>query len=394
MYVILAISLSLLAILSTRLKNQKVLTAIPYLFFLICPFLTYVGIIGVLTGFDSTYNNGIYFGISFYTVNIAYHLIISRDNIKSNPFNFILSTINPMYLFTGPFPNQIWNKFGRTKLKFFLKRLEIINSELILGVFFSLILAPAFRFFFILKESSEIFDILIFGLIFEIYVYFNFAGFSMIAWSFMRLFGVNVKRNFNQPFSATSIIEYWQRWHITLSNILKELFFKNIKSKVGVYGGVFIVFCASALWHGVSVNFMIWGIVHALFWCGSYFFHKKNFKTLNYLLFFFGVVIGRIIFAENDIHFLLIKIKSLLNASQWKLNLMKSIEFSKIGFSNQANIFISIFLIGLEIILPRFSTSYKNYYFYLRTPIVSILILIYICLSISGINYEPIYGGR
>lgn len=396
MYFILAIPLSLLSILLTRLKNNNIILVISYLFFFICPILTYFGVIGVLTGFDSIYTNGIYFGISFYTVNIAYHLLKSREIIKSRPVNFLLSTINPIYLFTGPFPNQIPSKLKKNNLKIFIKRIKIINSELILGIFFSLILAPSFRIFFPLKESYETLDIILFGITFELYVYFNFAGYSMIAWSFMRLFGINVKRNFNQPFSATSIVEYWQRWHMSLSKILKELFFKNLKVRIGLFSSVFIVFCASALWHGVSVNFLIWGIFHSLFWCTSYYFHKKKFKILNYFLLFFGIIIGRIIFSEINTDFLLIKLKSLFNIFNWKIYFMNQLDFTNIGRisnSDKINIFISLFLIFLEIIMPRFFLSYKNYY-YLRTPIVSTIIIIYIVLFFHGLEFEPIYGGR
>jgi alginate O-acetyltransferase complex protein AlgI len=396
MYFILAIILSLVSILSTRLKNKNMILVISYLFFFISPVLSYFGIIGVLTGFDSIGTNGIYFGISFYTVYISYHLLKSREIIKSKPYNFLLSTINPIYLFTGPFPNCIPGGFKINNLKIFVKRFKIINSELILGIFFSLILAPSFTAFFSLKESFETLDIILFGIIFEIYVYFNFAGFSMISWSLMRLIGINVRRNFNQPFSGKSIVEYWQRWHISLSNILKELFFKNLKRKTGLFSSVFIVFSASALWHGVSVNFFIWGIFHALFWCTSYYFHKKKFKILNYFLLFFGVIFGRIIFSEINTDFLLIKVKSLFNIFNYKIYYLNQMNFSNVVLLSNMdlfNVFISMFIIFLEIVIPKFFPSYNNYY-YLRTPIVSTIILIYIVLFFHGLKFEPIYGVR
>jgi alginate O-acetyltransferase complex protein AlgI len=396
MYLILAIILSSLAILSTRLKNQNLISAIPYLFFFICPLLTYFGAISVLTGFDNIYTSSIYFGISFYTVNIGHCLLKSREEIRSRPLIFLLFTINPFYLFTGPFPYRMPNKLKKTNFNFILKRLKIINSELILGIFFALILAPSFLPLFSLKNSFELLEIILFGIIFELYVYFNFAGFSMIAWSFMRLFGINVKRNFNQPFSSTSIVEYWQRWHITLSKILKELFFKKFKIKFGIYITVFIVFCTSALWHGVTPNFLIWGSFHSIFWCISYYFHKKNFKILNYFLLFFGVVIGRIMFSEINTDYLLIKMKTIINIPEWDLNLnfINDFNYINLGYTNLVNICLSLLLIILEIVLPRFSTSNKIYYSYLRTPLVSTIILIYICLTINGFNFEPIYGGR
>ena len=393
MYLILSIPFSLFAILISRLINKNIISIISYLFFFISPILTYFGVIGVLTGLDSIYTSGLYFGISFYTVNIGYQLLRNREIIKSNPFKFIITIINPLYLFTGPFPDRIPTKFKFFNIKIFIKRLKIINSELVLGVFFAFILAPSFNPLLQLKESTEIVDIFLFGIIFEFYVYFNFAGFSMIAWSFMRLFGINVKRNFNQPFSATSIVEYWQRWHISLSNVLKELFFKKLKPKIGIYNSVFLVFIASALWHGVTINFLIWGSVHSFFWCVSYYFLKRDFKLLNYFLLFFGVVIGRIIFSEINTEILFIKFKTLFNISQWNFNFVSEIATIPLYNSDILNILITIFLIFLEITMPKFSKSYKNYN-YLRAPLVSTLILLFICLSFAGFNSNPIYGNR
>jgi len=394
MYLILSIPFSLFAILiSRKINNDTIISIVSYLFFFISPILTYFGVIGILTGFDSIYSSSLYFGISFYTVNIAYQLLKNREIIKSNPLNFLISIINPLYLFTGPIPHKIPIKLNFLGFKIFLKRLRIINSELILGVFFAFILAPSFNPLLGLKDSFEIIDIILFGIIFEFYVYFNFAGFSMIAWSIMRLFGFNVRRNFNQPFSARSIVEYWQRWHISLSNVLKELFFKKLKPKIGIYFSVVLVFLASALWHGVSINFLIWGFIHSVFWCISHYFLKKDFKFLNYLLLFFGVIIGRIIFSEIDTEILYTKFKTLFNVLQCNFTFGSEIANIKFGNLNSLIYIIATFLIFIEIIIPKFSKSYKNYN-YLRTPIVSTLILLFICLSFIGFNTDPIYGNR
>jgi hypothetical protein len=179
MYLILSIPLSLFAIfISRKINNDIIISIVSYLFFFISPILTYFGIIGVLTGFDSIYTSGLYFGISFYTVNIGHQLLRNREIIKSNPFEFIITIINPLYLFTGPFPHQIPTKFKFFNIKIFIKRLKIINSELVLGVFFAFILAPSFNPLLQLKESNEIVDILLFGIIFSIFISKNFPIFS------------------------------------------------------------------------------------------------------------------------------------------------------------------------------------------------------------------------
>ena len=140
-------------------------------------------------------------------------------------------------------------------------------------------------------------------------------------------------------------------------------------------------------------NFLIWGSVHSFFWCVSYYFLKRDFKLLNYFLLFFGVVIGRIIFSEINTEILFIKFKTLFNISQWNFNFVSEIATIPLYNSDILNILITIFLIFLEITMPKFSKSYKNYN-YLRAPLVSTLILLFICLSFAGFNSNPIYGNR
>ena len=391
MYLTIALPLSVLALLLVIGKVGETFSLIPYLFFFIGPTLTYFGAIGVLTGFDGNGFGGLTFGITFYTVFIAYLLSKYSAVIRDKPILFILSVINPLYLFTGPIPSKIINSLKSVKIKRIYKRFCAVNADLILGIFFSSILAPTFIPYFYLKQSTEILDILLFGLIFEFYVYFNFAGFSMIAWSIMRIFGVQVLRNFRQPFGAVSVIDYWQRWHLSLSSILKELFFFKIKPIIGMFGAVIVVFFVSALWHGVSFNFICWGLFHAIIWRTAHYLHKRNFTTSNYILLAFGIIIGRIIFSELDAEFLLEKMKTVINFYEW--NWGSKFEISKLGLREILNLTMALFVIILEVLLPHFGFSDRDYE-HLKSSYISTFIAIYTCLAFVGFGGAPIYGNR
>ena len=106
------------------------------------------------------------------------------------------------------------------------------------------------------------------------------------------------------------------------------------------------------------------------------------------------MIIGRIIFSEINTDFLLTKMKVIFDFSQCNFNFINKFPLREISKIDLTNICVSLFLIFLEIILPKFFTSFKNYYYYLRSPIVSTLILVYIFLFFRGLNIEPIYGGR
>jgi alginate O-acetyltransferase complex protein AlgI len=391
MYLTLAVPITLIALLSAYLNNRYTNFIFPYLFFFTGPILTYLGFINVLTGFDGIDSNRVFYGITFYTVSIAFLLSKRRNDIKKTPLNFIISVLNPFYLFTGPIPNKIIKQFRIIKPKIIINRLIFIHSDLLLGILFALILAPVFRHFFYLKESTNLIDILLFGIVFELYVYFNFAGFSFIAVGFMRLFGIKVLRNFNQPFSANSIVEYWQRWHISLSFILKKLFFEKIKPQAGLYISVFVVFIASAIWHGISYNFIIWGLFHSAMWCLAHYFHKLKFKILNYALLAYGIIVGRVIFSEIDGNFLWTKMKTILNIYNWNLN--SEMVTPNMGIIGTVNFIIAIIIILLEVVLPRFGFTKYNYC-HLKSNFISCLITLYICLVLFNVNGTPIYGNR
>ena len=94
-------------------------------------------------------------------------------------------------------------------------------------------------------------------------LYFDFSGYSSIAIGSAMLFGVILPENFNKPFLATNMQEYWQRWHISMSGFIGTYIYKNFlratnKRKLGI----FISFVFAGLWHKLSIPFLIWGIGH------------------------------------------------------------------------------------------------------------------------------------
>ena len=150
MYLLLALPIAFLALILSSFSSAKVKVYLPYLFFFVGPLLTFFGLISVLTGFNANESNVIYFGITFYTLFIAYQLSSNSSGIILNPLRFVASVINPLYLFTGPIPHQIINNVNTFNVLRFKKRLAVINADLILGIFFSAILAPIFASFFYL----------------------------------------------------------------------------------------------------------------------------------------------------------------------------------------------------------------------------------------------------
>lgn len=100
-------------------------------------------------------------------------------------------------------------------------------------------------------------------------IYFDFSGYSDMAIGLSKLFGFEFPENFNLPYTATSIRDFWQRWHISLSSFFRDYVYielgGNRKGKVRTYFNLVIVFLLTGLWHGANYTFIVWGMIHGGF---------------------------------------------------------------------------------------------------------------------------------
>lgn len=100
-------------------------------------------------------------------------------------------------------------------------------------------------------------------------IYFDFSGYSDMAIGLGKMFGFDFLENFNYPYMADSIQEFWHRWHISLSTWFKEYLYiplgGNRKGKLRTYINRYIVFFATGFWHGANWTFIVWGLFHGTF---------------------------------------------------------------------------------------------------------------------------------
>jgi alginate O-acetyltransferase complex protein AlgI len=101
-------------------------------------------------------------------------------------------------------------------------------------------------------------------------IYFDFSGYSDMAIGLGRMMGFRFPENFNNPYTATSITEFWRKWHITLGTWMRNYLYiplggNRVNSKWRLYFNLWLVFLASGLWHGAAWGFVIWGAYHGFF---------------------------------------------------------------------------------------------------------------------------------
>ena len=96
-------------------------------------------------------------------------------------------------------------------------------------------------------------------------IYYDFSGYTDIALGSALLLGIKLPANFNRPYAAENIADFWRRWHISLSNWLRDYLYFSLpgkRSKVLPYANLVVTMVMGGLWHGASWNFVIWGALH------------------------------------------------------------------------------------------------------------------------------------
>ncbi len=145
---------------------------------------------------------------------------------------------------------------------------------------------------------------------YAIQIYYDFSGYSDMAIGLGKMFGFEFMENFNYPYTATSVRDFWRRWHISLSTWFKEYVYiplgGNRKGKVRTYLNLFIVFLLTGIWHGANYTFLIWGVLYGVFLVIERLFlgkwlEKNKFKPLNWLYTMFVVVLLWVFFRADNV---------------------------------------------------------------------------------------------
>ena len=131
-------------------------------------------------------------------------------------------------------------------------------------------------------ENLMLFDAWVGALAYTFQLYFDFSGYSDMAIGLSRMFNVKLPLNFNSPYRATSIIDFWRRWHMTLSTFLRDYLYVplggNRYGTVRRYVNLMITMLLGGLWHGANWTFVAWGGLHGLFLVVNHFWRALTEK--------------------------------------------------------------------------------------------------------------------
>ena len=148
------------------------------------------------------------------------------------------------------------------------------------------------------------------ALLYALQIYFDFAGYSNMAIGLGHMLGFHFPRNFNYPYAAQSVTEFWQRWHITLSTWFRDYLYiplgGNRKGRIRTYANLLVVFFLCGLWHGAGWTFVLWGLFHGLFLVlervGLRSAMKRTWRPVRHVYTMGVVVLGWVLFRADNLH--------------------------------------------------------------------------------------------
>ncbi|WP_299764769.1 MBOAT family O-acyltransferase [uncultured Dokdonia sp.] len=304
-------------------------------------------------------------GISFYTFQtISYSVDVYKKKISPTTDFFAFAA------FVCFFPQLVAGPIERAKhlLPQFKRKRNFVYDEgvdglkqILWGFFKKMVIADncaryadlAFSNTTDYTSSSLVLGVLFFS--FQIYA--DFSGYSDIAIGVARLFGFNLKQNFATPYFSRSIIEFWRRWHISLSTWFRDYVYIPLggrrSSTIGFIRSILIVFVISGFWHGASWTFIIWGGYHAVMYLITYFFASKGQVKKSVTIIDKVVCIFKIIttFSVVSIGWIFFRAKNLNSAFEYITHLFSKSLFSVPNFADIRSLSVVLFFITLLLMI-------------------------------------------
>ncbi|MGH8612857.1 MAG: MBOAT family O-acyltransferase [Gammaproteobacteria bacterium] len=242
----------------------------------------FVSNLGAISGFDFQIQAVVLpLGISFYTfTQIAYLVDAARGEAQEyNLISYCLFVTFFPHLIAGPIIHhrQVMPQFTQAgTFRFSHANFATGITFFAIGLFKKVVLADTMGTF-----ASPVFAAAADGaalsalkawtgvLAYSLQLYFDFSGYSDMAVGLARLMGIDLPYNFNSPYKAVNIIDFWRRWHLTLSHFLRDYLYiplgGNRRGELRRYINLFLTMLLGGLWHGAGWSFVFWGALHGFY---------------------------------------------------------------------------------------------------------------------------------
>lgn len=257
-------------------------------------------------------------GISFYTFQaLSYVVDVYRGENKAqkNPLNMMLYISFFPQLIAGPIVkyHDIEEQINERKITlegftYGVKRFIFgLGKKVILANTFAEVVDAVYAY-----KAVDVSQMMLWltAVLYMLQIYFDFSGYSDMAIGLGKMFGFTFIENFRLPYTATSIRDFWRKWHISLSSWFREYVYiplgGNRRGTLRTYVNLWTVFLLTGIWHGAGWTFIFWGIYHGFFnvieriFLGKW-LEKDKLKPLAHIYAVFVVLIGWIFFRADTI---------------------------------------------------------------------------------------------
>lgn len=277
-------------------------------------------------------------GISFFTFQqIAYVVSVYKGEVpKVNVLDYLVYILYFPKILMGPlippidFIDQL-NDSERKKIDWdnVCRGIKIFSFGLFKKMMIADIFAKAVLWGYINYDVATSMDWILIMLFYTFQIYFDFSGYSDMAIGSSLMLNIALPINFDSPYKAVSIRDFWKRWHISLTGFFTRYIYIPLggsrKGKLFTYVNIFIVFLISGIWHGANWTFILWGIIYGVLMIFDRVLERYEEKV------FYPVRWG-ITFSVVNILWLLFRSDSIV---QWKGILKKILLFQNTNFSDE-----------------------------------------------------------
>lgn len=338
-------------------------------------------------------------GISFYTFQmISYVVDVYRGQAKVQKNIFKLAMYISLFpqLIAGPIVRYTTIEKQLENREYTFQKFALGVRRFIIGLGKKVLIADVLGELastFLSSSAPSVLFYWLYGISITLQIYFDFSGYSDMAIGLGKMFGFEFLENFNYPYIATSITDFWRRWHISLSSWFRDYIYiplgGNRVSKLKWIRNILIVWLLTGLWHGAAWNFVFWGLYFGILLIVEKVFLEKYLKKLpkflTHIYVLLIVMISFIIFNGESISQIIQNIGGLVGVSNIPLISQESIYYFKSYF-----IVIIIGIIGATPILKNIVNSNKlSKLVNLAEPIFLLVILVIAtCYIIDG-SFSP-----
>ena len=219
----------------------------------------------------------------------------------------IAGPIIPYHDFAGQIHGHIEHETSENKLRGFYRFCIGLGKKVMIA---NVMGVAADHIFNLLPSQLDTTTAWFGAISYTLQIYFDFSGYSDMALGLGQMMGFRFPENFNNPYTALSITDFWRKWHITLGNWMRNYLYiplggNRVKSRLRLLFNLWIVFLASGLWHGAAWGFIIWGAYHGLFLVIERTFLGKHIVRLGKaacIYTFIVVLVGWVFFKAEHLH--------------------------------------------------------------------------------------------